>query len=176
LTRKLTIAGLMTALALALSYLEHLIPLQAVVPIPGIKLGLANIVTLFALICLEKRYAFGILIARCVLQTLFFGSVTSFCFSISGGILSLVVMSGFVYGYPRFFSVIGISIAGAACHNIGQILCAMLFFQSIAVLSYLPVLLLLCIISGALTGYIGTLVVNRLDHLDLKIQRKTGKD
>lgn len=87
MAKRAATAGLLTALALALGYLEHLLPLQLLVPLPGIKLGLSNIVTLFALIALGKRYAFSILLARCLLQGMLFGSVPSLAFSLSGGIL-----------------------------------------------------------------------------------------
>lgn len=176
MTKKLTMAGLLTALAFALSYLEHLIPLQAVVPLPGIKLGLANTVTLFALLYLGKRYAFGILAARCILQTALFGSVTGFFFSVCGGLLALGVMSLLFLSYPRNFSVIGISIAGAAAHNIGQVLCAMVLFRSAAVISYLPILLFISLASGTATGYLCTLVFRKLDRLGIMIKSETGKD
>lgn len=103
MAKRAATAGLLTALALALGYLEHLLPLQLLVPLPGIKLGLSNIVTLFALIALGKRYAFSILLARCLLQGMLFGSVPSLAFSLSGGILAMLVMSLLKQGYPSFF-------------------------------------------------------------------------
>ena len=167
MAKRAATAGLLTALALALGYLEHLLPLQLLVPLPGIKLGLSNIVTLFALIALGKRYAFSILLARCLLQGMLFGSVPSLAFSLSGGILSMLVMSLLKQGYPSFFSVIGISAAGATCHQIGQIICAGIFFQSSAVLAYLPVLLAAGGISGCCTGLVGQLFLARSAHMGL---------
>lgn len=160
--KKITLAGLLTSLAFALSYLEMLLPIQAAVPIPGIKLGLANIVTMFALFHLNKPYALGITVVRCILQAALFGSVTAFLFSLSGALLAFGMMALLQCKYNKWFSVFGISIAGAAAHNIGQIICACLYFRTISVLSYLPLLLLISIPLGFFTAYLCRLVFQRL--------------
>ena len=77
---------------------------------------------------------------------------------------------------PQFFSVIGISIAGAAAHNIGQIVCAILIFQSAAVISYLPILLVIALVSGAATGYVCSLIFFKLNHLGMIKNSNPGKD
>lgn len=165
MAKKITQAGLLTALAFALSYLEFLVPIQAVVPIPGVKLGLANIVTMFALFHLSRPYALGITVVRCLLLTALFGSVTTFLFSLSGGLLAFCIMSLLLCGHGRWFSLFGISIAGAAAHNIGQIACATIYFRTVAVVSYLPFLLLLSIPLGFFTAYLCQLIFQRLEKI-----------
>ena len=148
--RNISFCAILTALALALSYMERFIPLQLVIPLPGLKLGLANIVTLTALFLLKYRYAFAILVIRCILGAVFGGGITGLAFSLSGGLLALSVM---VIGKrARGFSVYGISVMGAAAHNIGQILAAMVLMNSVYVGAYLPWLLLVGIATGLLTG------------------------
>ena len=91
--KKLAFCAIMIALALALSYAERFIPLQLVIPLPGVKLGLANVVTLVALYQLKSRYALAILVPRCILGALFGGGITGLLFSLTGGLLALLVMS-----------------------------------------------------------------------------------
>lgn len=149
-TRKLALCAVLIALALALSYLERFIPLQLLVPLPGIKLGLANIVTLIALYLLGAKCAFAILIPRCILGAVFGGGITGLLFSLTGGILAMMVMVLCRKG--KLFSLYGVSILGAAAHNVGQILAAMLMLKSVFVGAYLPYLLLVAIVTGFATG------------------------
>lgn len=155
----------MVALAFGLSYLEHLLPLQMFLPLPGVKLGLANIVTLFALCYTDKSTAFAVLCCRCLLQAALFGTVSGLLFSLSGGICAYLTMSACLRGYGRFFSLFGVSMAGAAAHHIGQIGVGMIYFRSAAILSYLPGLLLLSIPMGLITGLLSRLVFERLDSI-----------
>lgn len=161
-TRALTRAGFLVALGFALSYVEHLVAL----PLPvGVKLGLANIVTLFALCLGSKRMALAVLVGRCLLVTLVFGQVSGLLFSLSGGLCAFAGMALCLRGYGKSFSLAGISMVGAAAHHIGQIGCAVLYLQTGAILSYLPLLLLLSIPTGWLTGMAASWVVRRLRHL-----------
>ncbi len=148
--KEVSLCAILTALALALSYTERLIPLQMFVPLPGIKLGLANIVTLLALCLLKKRYAFIILLCRCFFGAVFGGGITGFAFSLCGGMLSLGVMVA-AEKVP-ILSVFGVSVLGAAAHNIGQILIAMLLMNSVYIGAYLPYLLIAAVFTGLLTG------------------------
>lgn len=142
--------ALMISLALVLSYTERLIPLQMVVPLPGIKLGLANIVSLVALYLMGGKSALMILVLRCLLGGMFSGSITSLLFSLTGGLLAMVVMAG--AKKCRFLSIYGVSILGAAAHNTGQILASMLLMHSVYIAAYLPYLLLVALATGAATG------------------------
>lgn len=152
----------MTALALALSYTERFIPLQLLVPLPGIKLGLANIVTLVVLYRLRPRYAFAVLLPRCILGAVFGGGITGLLFSLTGGILALLTMTA--AKKSRLFSVYGVSILGAAVHNVGQILAAMVLMRSVYVAAYLPWLLLAALVTGLLTGTAGAGVLHALQY------------
>lgn len=150
--KRVAVCGLLTALALVLSLVERMFPLSAAVPVPGIKLGLANVVTLFALTRLGKRDAFTVLLVRVVLASVFMGSVTSFLFALFGGVLALAVMALLLPFEGRWFSIPGISVAGAAAHNIGQIGAAMLVLRSVYVAAYLPLLLVSALVTGLVTG------------------------
>lgn len=149
-TKKLTLCALLIALALALSYTERFIPLQMVVPLPGVKLGLANIVTLIALYLMGPKYAFAVLIPRCILGAVFGGGITGLMFSLTGGILAMLTM---IFARKvSAFSVYGVSILGAAAHNIGQILAAMVLMNSLYIGAYLPYLLIVALFTGFATG------------------------
>ena len=142
--------AILVALALALSYTERFIPLQLVIPLPGVKLGLANIVTLLALYRMGGKSAFSILILRCILGAVFGGGITGLLFSLTGGLLAMSVMA--LCRKTPCFSVYGVSILGAAAHNIGQILAAMVLMHSVYVAAYLPYLLLVALLTGTATG------------------------
>ena len=150
--KQISLCAILLALALALSYLERFIPIQLVVPLPGFKLGLCNIVTMLVLCLLPKRYALLILIPRCVLSAAFGGGITGLAFSLCGGLLALGCMV-MLMKMSRL-SIFGISIAGAAAHNVGQILAAMVLLKSVYIAGYLPYLLLVAILTGFLTGSI----------------------
>lgn len=163
--RQVTLCALLTAMALALSYLENLFPLSLAIPLPGVKLGLANIVTLFALYALGAGQALLILLARCFLGSLFAGNMNALLFSLFGGLCAMGVM--ILLSRPRGLSVYGVSIGGAAAHNCGQIAAAALTLGSGAPLYYLPVLLAVSLFTGALTGLVSACLFQGLRHTDL---------
>lgn len=150
-TKQLARSALLVAAALALSYLERFIPLNLVVPLPGVKLGLANIVTMFALYTLEKRQAFAILVLRCFLGSLF-GGLSGLAMSLTGGVLAFWTMV--LAKKLPLFSVYGVSLLGAAAHNLGQVLAASVMMGSVYTFYYLPFLLLTALATGLLTGTI----------------------
>ena len=128
--KQLTVCALLTAMALALSYLENLFPLALAIPIPGVKLGLANIVTVFALYALGPAQALMILTARCLLGAMFAGNMNALLFSLLGGVAAMLVMTGLVR--LGKLSVYGVSVGGAAAHNCGQTAAAVLTLGSAA--------------------------------------------
>ena len=150
-TKQLARSALLVAAALALSYLERFIPLNLVVPLPGVKLGLANIVTMFALYTLEKRQAFAILVLRCFLGSLF-GGLSGLAMSLTGGVLAFWTMV--LAKKLPLFSVYGVSLLGAAAHNLGQVLAASVMMGSVYTFYYLPFLLLTALATGLPTGTI----------------------
>ena len=149
-TKRLTLCAILVALAMALSYTERFIPLQMLVPLPGVKLGLANIVTLMALYLMGPKAAFAILIPRCIFGAVFGGGITGLAFSLVGGLLAMAVMC-LARKIPAF-SVYGVSILGAAAHNVGQILATMVLMNSVYIGAYLPYLLGVALFTGFATG------------------------
>ena len=150
-TRELTLCAVLAALALALSYMESFFPLALIVPLPGVKLGLANIVTLYALYALGFPSALAILLVRCTLGALFAGNASA--------LLVMALLRG-----AKGLSIFGVSIAGAAAHNIGQVCAAMLTLGSGAPLYYLPFLLLVSLFTGALSGLITACLFRAMAH------------
>lgn len=152
--KKIALNGLLISLALVLSLMERFIPLNLIVPLPGIKLGLANIVTMFALFYLGIPSAITITVLRCVLASLVFGGMSSLLYSLSGAFLALMIMVILKLGYEKVFSLVGISTGGAAAHNTGQIIMASLMMKNAAVFAYLPVLLLTGLVTGLFTAMV----------------------
>lgn len=164
-TRQLTLCAVLTAMALALSYLENFFPLSLAIPIPGIKLGLTNIVTLFALYALGPGQALLILLARCLLGAVFAGNMNALIFSLLGGVTAMGVM--IALSRLKRLSVYGVSVGGAAAHNCGQVAAAVLTLGNTAPLYYLPVLLGVSLFTGALTGLIAACLFRALAHTRL---------
>lgn len=163
---RLTRCAVLTALALALSVAEGLVPLTILFPLPGLRLGLANLVTVYALCRLSRHEALLILFARCLLGALLGGNLMALAFSLTGGLLAMAVMV--VLLQFGGFSLFGVSIGGAAAHNTGQILAAMVVLRTGAPMVYLPPLLLCSIVTGAVTGSISTLLVQKMPQFAQK--------
>lgn len=164
-TKRLALAAMLTALALALNYTERMFPLPLLVPLPGVKLGLANVVTLFALCYLGPKLAVTVLAARIFLGALFAGSFSALLYSALGGALAFAVMALAVRS--RHLSLYGVSILGAAGHNLGQIGAALIVLGNPAVIGYLPVLLALSVVSGGVTGLLAALLFRAMDATGL---------
>ena len=164
-TKQLTLCALLTAMALALSYIENFLPLSLAIPVPGIKLGLANIVTLFALYALGPAQALMILLARCFLGAMFAGNMNALIFSLLGGVSAMLVEI-LLCRLPKL-SVYGVSIGGAAAHNCGQVAAAVLTLGNGAPLYYLPILLGVSLATGALTGLLSACLFRSLSHTNL---------
>lgn len=149
-TKRLVLMALMVAQALVLSIVESWIPVP--VNIPGVKLGLANIVTLTVIIFFSFKEALTVVFIRVLLSSMFGGGPVIFLFSIAGGVLSTVVMAILYKKASKVLSIVGISIAGAIFHNIGQLIMACIVMKELSVLAYLPVLLISGIIMGCFVG------------------------
>lgn len=157
-TRKLTIAALLAALALIFSYIEVLIPFNP--GIPGIKLGIANLVIIIALYYLGVRYALLINIIRILIGGLLFSGLFGAAYSLAGALVSMLVMV--LLKKTGLFSVTGISMAGGVAHNLGQILVAAFLVSNIKIFVYFPVLIISGVISGAIIGIIAYLILQKL--------------
>mgnify|MGYP002511357912 FL=1 len=150
-SKKIAYCGLLTTVALLLSYVERMLAIPMIVP--GMKLGLANVAILIALYILDNKTAFIISILRILISALLFTGFASFLYSASGALLSFVVMV--LCKKINIFSMIAVSILGGISHNIGQIIVAYLIVENIRLLYYMPFLIILGIATGFVTGIIG---------------------
>lgn len=157
-TGAITLYGIMAALALILSYVELQIP--AFFAIPGMKLGLTNIVVVVALYTLGEKSAFFINLVRIIVVSILFGNVMALWFSLAGGILSTLIM--IILKKTNWFSPIGVSAAGGITHNIGQIIVAIILLKTSFIIWYLPILWASGVVSGVIIGIIGGIVCRHL--------------
>lgn len=164
-TKKLTLTAILTAFALIAFVIEGAIP--PLTPIYGVKLGLANVFTLFALYALGTRYGMAVMLLRIVLGNIFAGQLVSFIYSLTGGLLSFLLMILLKRFFPTKQMWV-LSVLCAVTHNIGQLLAAILMLQSMAIAYYLPVLILSGIIAGAFTGICAQLVLIRFSKINYK--------
>lgn len=148
-TKRLVLTAMLTGIALVIFIIELQIPLP--VSIPGIKLGLANIVTLFALAALGRREAFLVMILRITLGCIFSGGVSTLIYSLSGGLCCYVVMCA-AYKLLKNDLIWAVSALGGAAHNVGQIAAARFIMGTNGVFLYLPVLVVSGIMTGIFTG------------------------
>lgn len=160
-TQKIALRGLLVAVAMVLSWVEAQVPVFFAVP--GIKLGLTNLVVLVALYCLSEKDGMVINIVRIVLVGCTFGNMFSLVYSIAGGALSGFTM--IVMKRLGRFDITAVSVAGGIMHNVGQILVAMVVLETSSLLYYLPVLWISGIAAGLLVGLAGKAVVRRLPPL-----------
>lgn len=155
--------GVFTALALIFSYVESLIPFQ--IGIPGVKLGLANLIIVIALYKLSLRETWILAVTRVLLSGFIFGNYFSIIYSLAGAALSLTVMA--VLKRNGGFSVMGISLAGGVAHNIGQLIVAMIVVETYSVAYYVPVLLIAGVITGLIIGIVSNEMLKRLVNINI---------
>lgn len=165
--KRLTLCGMLAAVAVVLSLVERMFPLDAIVPVPGVKLGLANVVTLFALTRLSARDAFATVVTRVAISSLLMGQRVGVpVLAVQGGLLSLIVMGILLKAEGRFCSLFGVSVGGAAAHNIGQMAAAVIWLKNWAVIAYLPFLLVMSVPLGLVTGLTCSVVLHHLKKID----------
>lgn len=155
--------GVFTALALIFSYVETLIPINF--GIPGIKLGLANLIIVIALYKMSIKEAYVLSIVRVILSGFIFGNLFSILYSMAGGLLSLTVMS--LLKKTGRFSLLGVSMAGGVFHNVGQLIMAALVLESLSITYYFPVLLISGVLTGLLIGILSSEMLKRLNKLQI---------
>lgn len=153
--------GVFTALALMFSYIETMIPIQF--GVPGIKLGLANIMIVIMLYKSSAKEALLLSIVRIMLSGFLFGNLLSILYSIAGGVLSLGIMT--LLKKQGGFSVIGVSVAGGVSHNVGQLIVAMLVVETYQVGYYFPVLLVAGVLTGLGIGVASQEVLKRIRNI-----------
>ena len=151
---KISVCAVLTALALIFSYVEALFPFQF--GIPGMKLGLSNLVVLVALYRIGASYALSVNLARILL----FGGVSAMMYSLAGGMFSFITM--LLLKKTKIFGPLGVSMAGGVTHNIGQLTVAALVVENSKIYLYLPALLISGTVTGVLLGFGAVLILNRL--------------
>lgn len=156
-TKKMALFGMLVALAFILSYVERLIPFQF--GVPGIKLGLANIVVLIGLYTLGTKSAFSLSVIRVLLTGFTFGNMYMMWYSLAGAMLSFICMA--LLKRCKGFSIVGVSVAGGVAHNVGQIAVAMLVLGK-SIMYYLAVLLVAGVVTGTLIGIIGASILKQV--------------
>lgn len=158
-SKKIASYGLLIALAFIFSYIESLVPIPF--PVPGIKLGLANLVVIIAIYGIGVKEAFVLSMVRIILVGVTFRDPSTLIFSFAGGVLSWISMVLFLK--LKLFSMIGVSIIGGITHNVGQIIVAMIYVNNTSLIYYLPFLTLSGVVSGTLIGILGALIIKRLN-------------
>ena len=156
--RKITLSAVLASAALIFSYIEAILPLSS--GIPGVKLGIANLVILIALYTLGFSYALFVNLVRIIIAGLLFHGLFGALYSLCGGMLSLCMM--YLLKKTGLFSVTGVSMAGGVFHNTGQLIIAALLVSNIRMFYYFPVLLWSGMISGILIGILAHLVLKKL--------------
>ena len=149
-TQKLALCGVLTALAMIFGYIESVISVP--LPVPGIKVGLPNIAIITILYVVGIKEAVAVNLIRITLTAVLFGNLNSFLFSMSGAVLSMIIM--IILKKIQFFSSVGVSVAGGVLHNIGQIIAAVFIMGSGAIVYYLPVLMITGTVTGAVIGIV----------------------
>lgn len=154
--------GLLIGLALVLGYVESVLPIAP--GLPGVKLGLGNTVLLFGLYMLGEKQTVWLMLGKVLLSGLLFDTPSAYLYSLAGGICSLCAM----WGLRRLpgMGLIGVSVGGAVCHNLGQLAVAALVVGTAPVLSYLPILLVSAIITGMITGVAAKATISAMEAID----------
>ncbi|MCK9216905.1 MAG: Gx transporter family protein [Firmicutes bacterium] len=150
-TKKLILLSILISQALVLNLIERAIPVP--IPVPGVKLGLANVISLFTIIVFGLKETILVVILRTLLGSFFAGGISSFFYSLAGGLLSAIIMSYLYINWKSLFSIPTISVAGAIFHNIGQIIVASIVLSNIYLFYYLPILLISGVITGVIIGF-----------------------
>ena len=159
-TKKVVFLGVLTSVALVLSYLEAILP-PIMAAIPGIKMGLSNIVMLFLLYRFGVKESAMVSLVRLFVVALLFGNVMTLAYSFAGAALSLLLMA--ICKKTKIFSVVGTSVVGGVAHNLGQILVAIVLLDTVQIGYYMAVLAITGTIAGIFVGLAGALILKRLE-------------
>ncbi len=152
--RKTALYGLLVALAFILSYLESFLP---PIGVPGVKLGLANLVVVVALYRLRPQDALAIALLRIILAGFTFGNPASMLYSLAGGLVSFAGMT--LLKHSTTFSPLGVSVVGGVCHNLAQLAVATVVLRTAPLLWYLPILLIAGVVTGAIIGLLAERII-----------------
>ncbi|MHB1393445.1 MAG: Gx transporter family protein [Clostridia bacterium] len=162
-TKKMVLLGILVSQALILHIIERMIPVP--IPVPGIKLGLANAISLVTIILFGPKEALAVVAMRTFLGSVFGGGVASLIYSFIGGSISTLAMAVMYKNFRNLFSLPVISVVGAVFHNIGQILVASLIVQNAKLFYYLPLLLISAVITGLFVGFAVQYTLRPMRHI-----------
>ena len=161
-TRRIALLGVLISVALVLSYLEVMLP-PISTAVPGIKMGLPNLIIIFVLYKFGLKEAVTVSLIRVFIVALLFGNVMTLAYSVAGAVLSLGLMT--LFKKINLFSQIGVSIIGGISHNLGQILVAIFLFDTIQIGYYMIVLSITGTIAGVVIGIISSILVKKLEKI-----------
>ncbi|MGE5630252.1 MAG: Gx transporter family protein [Caulobacteraceae bacterium] len=162
-TKKMVVLGILVSQALILNIIERMIPVP--VPVPGIKLGLANAISLVAIMLFGTKEALVVVILRTFLGSVFGGGISAFIYSLIGGLVSTLAMAFMYKWFRNTFSLPAISVVGAVFHNIGQITVASLIISNAKLFYYLPVLVISAVITGLFIGFAVQYTLRPMKHI-----------
>ena len=154
---KIALCGVLIALAMILSYLESLVPIHMAVP--GVKLGLANLVTIIALQKLDLKSTVVISVGRIILSNVLFGNMAVLLYSLAGAACSMIMT---LLKKCRVFGLVGISVAGAVFHNLGQILVAVCVMENVRIFYYMFILLITGTVAGVAIGLLASFLLKNI--------------
>ncbi len=163
-TKKIAFLGVLTGVALVLSYLEAILP-PIYAAVPGIKVGLPNIVIILILYKTGFKEAIAVSLIRVFIVALLFGNVMTLAYSMAGALLSILLMA--LFKKLDFFSVVGVSIIGGIAHNLGQILVAIVLLNSTLIGYYMIILTITGTFAGVFVGLVGSVVTKKLSNIEV---------
>ncbi len=162
--QKITFISVFAAFAMVLSYVEMMLP-PIWSAVPGIKVGLPNVIIIFVLYKLSFKYAAFISLLRVFAVALLFGNVLTLSYSIAGAVISLLVM--WLLKKTSLFSMVGVSIAGGVSHNLGQIIVAMIVMQTKEIGYYMTILAVSGVLAGIVIGLIGAMLLKYTKNIKI---------
>ncbi len=163
-TKKIAVLGVLTAVALVLSYLEAILP-PIYAAVPGVKVGLPNVVVILILYRFGAKEAAMVSFMRVFIVALLFGNAMTLAYSIAGAVLSLLLMM--LFKKLDLFSAVGVSIIGGIAHNVGQIIVAILLLNSTLIAYYMIILTITGTLAGVAVGLAGSLLIKRLEKISI---------
>lgn len=161
--KKAVLLAILSSQCIVLSIIEGWLPVS--IGIPGVKLGLANIIIIILLFYFNLSNVMLVILIKCIISSLLMGSPIIFAFSLFGGILSTFVMWMLIKNMQKWFSLVGVSIAGAIVHNSAQIAVACFIMNDTSVIIYTPVLILSGLVAGSFTGCCSTFLLKAVRKL-----------
>ena len=163
-TKKIAVLGVLTAVALVLSYLEAILP-PIYAAVPGVKVGLPNVVVILILYRFGAKEAAMVSFMRVFIVALLFGNAMTLAYSIAGAVLSLILMM--IFKKLDWFSAVGVSIIGGIAHNVGQIIVAIMLLNSTLIAYYMIILTITGTLAGVAVGLAGSLLIKRLEKISI---------